>query len=231
MSAEGETAKVYEQVFPPPQQVNGVRQEQVNCWQPPKKVPPGTPLSVEEEALCEELNLENRFFLKGKSQAKRRQRVKEIMARWKLVFTEKTTKVGVNRLCGPLQHRIGTRYQTGEAENQTPHPSTGRNLEKTTGRLDSRWHHRPPCQCMGLTLGPGMKKDGTVRWAIDFRALNLHAVPDSFPTPNIADVLQTFAGSKCFSTLDASKAYMNNEHPGKRKLSKHDSLRVLFWSL
>ena len=55
-----------------------------------------------------------------------------------------------------------------------------------------------------------MKKDGTVRWAIDFRALNLHTVPDSFPTPNIADVLQTFLGSKCFSTLDASQAYMNN---------------------
>ena len=34
-------------------------------------------------------------------------------------------------------------------------------------------------------------------------------MPDSFPTPNIADVLKTFAGSKCFSTLDASQAYMN----------------------
>ena len=39
--------------------------------------------------------------------------------------------------------------------------------------------------------------------------MNLHIIPDSFPTPNIANVLQTFAGSKCFSTLDASKAYMN----------------------
>ena len=58
MSAEGEMAKVYEQVFPPPQQVNGVRQGQVHRRQPPKKVPPGTPLSAEKEALCEELNLE-----------------------------------------------------------------------------------------------------------------------------------------------------------------------------
>ena len=73
MSAEGEMAKVYEQVFPPPQQGNGVRQGQVHRRQPPKKVPPGTPLSA--EALCEELNLENRFFLRGKSQAKRRQKV------------------------------------------------------------------------------------------------------------------------------------------------------------
>ena len=40
-----------------------------------------------------------------------------------------------------------------------------------------------------------MKKDGTVRWAIDFQALNLHIILDSFPTPNIADVLQTFANA------------------------------------
>jgi len=56
MNAEGEMGEIYEQTFPPPQQVNGVRQGQVQRRQPPKKVPPGTPLTAEEEALCEELN-------------------------------------------------------------------------------------------------------------------------------------------------------------------------------
>ena len=65
-----------------------------------------------------------------------------------------------------------------------------------------RWGYPPEAS------QPVMKKDRTVHWANDFRALNLHTVPDSFLTPNIADVLQTFAGSKCFSTLDASQAYM-----------------------
>ena len=67
MRAERETEKVYDQVFPPPQQVNGVRHGQVTRRKPPKKVTPGTPLSSEEEALGEELNLENRFFLRGKN--------------------------------------------------------------------------------------------------------------------------------------------------------------------
>jgi hypothetical protein len=141
--AEGEMAKIYEQAVPPPQ-VNGVRQGQVKRRQPPNKVPPGTPLSAEEEALCKELNLENRYFLRGKSQAKRRQRVKEIITRWKSVFTDETTKVGD--------------HQARETKNHTPHPSTGRNLEKTTSRLDSRRHHCPLRQCMGLTLGPGNEK-------------------------------------------------------------------------
>ena len=68
MSAEGETEKVYEQVFPPPQQVNGVRQGWVTVTrhQPLKKVTPGTQFSPAEEVLCEELNLKNKFFLRGK---------------------------------------------------------------------------------------------------------------------------------------------------------------------
>ena len=60
MTAEGETEKVYEQVFPPG------KGSEARAGHPPattKKVTPGTPLSPEEEALCEELNLENRFFL------------------------------------------------------------------------------------------------------------------------------------------------------------------------
>ena len=40
MNAEGEMGEIYEQTFPPPQQVNGVRQGQVQRRQPPKK---GTP--------------------------------------------------------------------------------------------------------------------------------------------------------------------------------------------
>ena len=67
----------------------------------------------------------------------------------------------------------------------------------------------PSASAWSSPLVPVMKKDGTVCWAIDFRALNLPTIPDSFPTPNIAAVLQTFAGSKCFSTLETSQAYKN----------------------
>ena len=66
MTAEGETERLYEDVFPPPQQVNGVRQGRTSHRQHPKKVTPGTPLSPAEEALWEELNLKNRFYLRGK---------------------------------------------------------------------------------------------------------------------------------------------------------------------
>ena len=56
---------------------------------------------------------------------------------------------------------------------------------------------------------PVLKKDGSTRWGVNYRALNLHTVPDSFPTPRIAEVLEGLAGSKVFSTLDAAQAYHN----------------------
>ena len=51
------------------------------------------------------------------------------------------------------------------------------------------------------------KKDGSVRWCIDYRALNDKIVKDSFPLPNIEDCLGTLAGTQYFSTLDMASGY------------------------
>ena len=56
-------------------------------------------------------------------------------------------------------------------------------------------------------LVPVKKKKGPTRWATDFRILNSLTIDDSFPTPNISEVLETLSESKVFSTLDASNAY------------------------
>ena len=51
------------------------------------------------------------------------------------------------------------------------------------------------------------KRDGTVRWCIDYRALNLVTVKDVYPLPLVDDCLDTLAGSVWFSKLDANSAY------------------------
>ena len=48
---------------------------------------------------------------------------------------------------------------------------------------------------------------GEIRWAIDYRALNSVTVKDSYPIPNIDEVLERLAGSKYYSALDAAAAY------------------------
>ena len=51
------------------------------------------------------------------------------------------------------------------------------------------------------------KRDGTVRWCIDYRALNEVTVKDNFPLPLVDDCLDTLSGSVWFSKLDANSAY------------------------
>ena len=51
------------------------------------------------------------------------------------------------------------------------------------------------------------KRDGTVRWCVDYRALNDVTVKDVFPLPLVDDCLDTLAGSVWFSKLDANSAY------------------------
>ncbi|MCW4335780.1 MAG: RNase H-like domain-containing protein [Candidatus Thiodiazotropha endolucinida] len=51
------------------------------------------------------------------------------------------------------------------------------------------------------------KRDGSVRWCIDYRALNDVTVKDVYPLPLVDDCLDTLAGSVWFSKLDANSAY------------------------
>ena len=51
------------------------------------------------------------------------------------------------------------------------------------------------------------KRDGSVRWCIDYRALNEVTVKDTFPLPLVEDCLDTLAGNVWFSKLDANSAY------------------------
>ena len=48
---------------------------------------------------------------------------------------------------------------------------------------------------------------GEIRWAIDYRQLNDVTIADSYPIPNIDEVLERLAGSKYYSALDAAAAY------------------------
>ena len=49
--------------------------------------------------------------------------------------------------------------------------------------------------------------NGSVRWCIDYRALNDVTVKDVFPLPLVDDCLNILAGSVWFSKLDANPAY------------------------
>ena len=51
------------------------------------------------------------------------------------------------------------------------------------------------------------KKDGSTRFAVDYRSLNDVTKKDSYPIPELRDILDKLHGSNYFSTLDGASAY------------------------
>ena len=72
---------------------------------------------------------------------------------------------------------------------------------------------------MGLTRGDGRKKNGTLRFCIDFQKLNDVTVKNDHPLPRIDDTLEALKGAKFFSTLDLKSGYwqvsIKEEHNSK----------------
>ncbi len=59
--------------------------------------------------------------------------------------------------------------------------------------------------CHPVVLVP--KKDGSIRFCIDFRYLNSVTKFDAYPTPRISDLTDRLGTSKFLTTIDLSKGY------------------------
>ena len=61
------------------------------------------------------------------------------------------------------------------------------------------------------------KKDGSIRFCIDYRKLNQRTIKDAQAIPRVDDTLHLLAGSKYFSTLDLKSGYWQLELKEKDK--------------
>jgi len=82
--------------------------------------------------------------------------------------------------------------------------------EKLKEQMDT-WKRQgviePSSSPWSFGLLPVPKKNGKVRWVIDYRKLNDITLKDSYPLPNIEDNLARLSKSKVFSAIDGTGAY------------------------
>ncbi|MCO5607490.1 hypothetical protein L7F22_061686 [Adiantum nelumboides] len=90
-------------------------------------------------------------------------------------------------------------YRVSRAQNEVIMNEVKDLLEKSLIQPSSS----PFCSLVLLVL----KKDGSWRMYIDYRALNKITIKNRFPIPRIDDILDRLQGSSCFNRIDLKSGY------------------------
>ena len=121
------------------------------------------------------------------------------------VFVGPDGKVGHNTL---LKHRI----DTAESQPFKSHPRKKSAMErehiaKEVQKLLEDGYIRPSMSPWGSAVVLARKKDGTLRFCIDYRELNKMTKKDAYPLPKIEECLDSLDGCQYYSTMDMAHGY------------------------
>lgn len=107
-----------------------------------------------------------------------------------------------------LQHRI---YLTQQVPiKQRPYrmsPAKQAVVEKQLEEMLSAGIVKPSHSGWASPVVLVPKKDGSLRFCVDYRKVNAVTESDAYPLPNIAEILESLSGAAIFSTIDLNSGY------------------------
>ncbi|XP_071139789.1 uncharacterized protein [Mytilus edulis] len=84
-------------------------------------------------------------------------------------------------------------------------------LEEELKKMIDKNLIEPSCSPWAALVCLVKKRDGSIRFCVDFRKLNERTVKDAYPLPRIDDTLDTLSGGKWFSCVDLASGYFQVE--------------------
>ena len=134
---------------------------------------------------------------------------KELFHKYRDVFAFSNDQLGRTSL---VNHVI----DTGDATpiKQRPYRTTPENREEIDRQVDDMLQKGIIQESLSPWSSPVVlvkKKNGEMRFCIDYRAINKISKLDSFPMPLVVETLDALSGTQYFSTLDLKSGYWQIE--------------------
>ena len=132
------------------------------------------------------------------------QQLNELFKEYQDVFSQGDEDLGNTPL---LEHGIETHGPPLRQPYRQQNPAVRREEMAQVQQMLSSRIIRPSNSPWASPVVMVRKKDGSLRFCVDFRQLNAATVKDAHPLPRIDDLLDALHGAKWFSTLDLKSGY------------------------
>ena len=132
------------------------------------------------------------------------QQLSDLFKEFSDVFSQGEDDLG----CTPLlEHTIETHRPPLRQPYRRQNPAVRREEMAQVQQMLASNVIRPSNSPWALPVVMVKKKDGSLRFCVDFRQLNAATVKDAHPLPKIDDLLDALHGARWFSTLDLKSGY------------------------
>ena len=129
----------------------------------------------------------------------------ELLNEYKDIFAKSSSDLG---RCDKIKHSIntGTAFPVRQPARRLPFGKRKAEQEEIMKMLD-RGVIEPSNSPWSSLVVLVTKKDGSIRFCVDYRVLNSLTVKDAYPIPRVDECLDALSGSKWYSSMDLNSGF------------------------
>ena len=149
-------------------------------------------------------NLDN-----AKLSEEEKEKATQVFSKWDSIFSKGQTDIGRSKL---VEHRIDlTDYHPFKEPHRRIPPALIEEVREHLQEMLNTEVIKESSSLYSSNVVIVRKKDGTIRFCVDFRRLNNKTIKDAYAIPRVEDTLHLLSGAKYFSKIDLRSGYWQVE--------------------